>query len=153
MILLYGTHRVCPSFSLALVLLRLIPTQCVSQCLVAHILDGSKRVSVNESQPARNKTHPFEIKVLPYFQQNRPDLRIENNITTGRQKKQYFFQCRRSLQSLLVSLFLKLRDVKTTTVFVNKNDLLWVLQNLRGQLRSSKTRCTDNTINKEGLKL
>ena len=43
----------------------------------------------SESQnimPRQNKTRSFEM-VLSYFQQTRPECRIESNIATGRQKK------------------------------------------------------------------
>ena len=35
----------------------------------------------------QNKSRSFEIMVLSYFQQSRPDCKIESNVTTGRQKK------------------------------------------------------------------
>ena len=35
----------------------------------------------------QNKSRSFENMVLSYFQQSRPDCKIESNITTGRQKK------------------------------------------------------------------
>ena len=35
----------------------------------------------------RNKSRSFENMVLSYFQQSRPDCKIESNVTTGRQKK------------------------------------------------------------------
>ena len=35
----------------------------------------------------QNKSRSFEIMVLSYFQQSRPDCEIESNVTTGRQKK------------------------------------------------------------------
>ena len=35
----------------------------------------------------QNKTRSFENVVLSYFQQTRPERRIESNVTTGRQKK------------------------------------------------------------------
>ena len=35
----------------------------------------------------QNKTRSFENMVLSYFQQTRPECRIENNVTTGKQKK------------------------------------------------------------------
>ena len=44
----------------------------------------------SESQnikPRQNKTRSFENIVLSYFQQTRPECRIESNVTTGRQKK------------------------------------------------------------------
>ena len=44
----------------------------------------------SESQkfmPRQNKTRSFENMVLSYFQQTRPECRIESNITTGTQKK------------------------------------------------------------------
>ena len=34
----------------------------------------------------KNKSRSFENMVLSYFQQSRPDCKIESNITTGRQK-------------------------------------------------------------------
>ena len=37
--------------------------------------------------PRQNKTRSFENMVLSYFQQTRPEYRIESNVTTGRQKK------------------------------------------------------------------
>ena len=37
--------------------------------------------------PHQNKSLPFENMVLSYFQQSRPDCKIESNVTTGRQKK------------------------------------------------------------------
>ena len=35
----------------------------------------------------QNKSRSFENIVLSYFQQSRPDCKIESNVTTGRQKK------------------------------------------------------------------
>ena len=35
----------------------------------------------------RNKTRSFENMVLSYFQQTRPECRIEGKVTTGRQKE------------------------------------------------------------------
>ena len=35
----------------------------------------------------QNKSRSFEIMLMSYFQQSRPDCRIESNMTTGRQKK------------------------------------------------------------------
>ena len=35
----------------------------------------------------QNKSRSFENMVLSYFQQSRPDWKIESNVTTGRQKK------------------------------------------------------------------
>ena len=35
----------------------------------------------------QNKSRSFENMVLSYFQQSRPDCKIESNINTGRQKK------------------------------------------------------------------
>ena len=37
--------------------------------------------------PRQNKTRSFKSKILSYFQQTCPECRIENNVTTGRQKK------------------------------------------------------------------
>ena len=37
--------------------------------------------------PRQNKTRSCENMVLCYFQQTRPDCKIESNATTGRQKK------------------------------------------------------------------
>ena len=37
--------------------------------------------------PRENKTRSFENMVLSYFQQTRPECKIESNVTTGRQKK------------------------------------------------------------------
>ena len=44
----------------------------------------------SESQkfmPRKNKTRSFKNMVPSYFQQTRPECRIESNVTTGRQKK------------------------------------------------------------------
>ena len=44
----------------------------------------------SESQklmPRQNKTRSFENMVLSYFQQTRPECRIESNVTTGRKKR------------------------------------------------------------------
>ena len=38
-----------------------------------------------------NKSRSFENMVLSYFQQSRPDCKIEGNVTTSRQKKIYCF--------------------------------------------------------------
>ena len=35
----------------------------------------------------QNKTRSFENMVLPYFQQTRPECKVESNATTGRHKK------------------------------------------------------------------
>ena len=37
--------------------------------------------------PRQNKTRSFENMVLSYFQQIRPECKIESNVTTGRQKR------------------------------------------------------------------
>ena len=37
--------------------------------------------------PRQNKTRSFENMVRSYFQQTRPECKIESNVTTGRQKK------------------------------------------------------------------
>ena len=37
--------------------------------------------------PRQNKTRSFENMVLSFFQQTRPECKIESNVTTGRQKK------------------------------------------------------------------
>ena len=37
--------------------------------------------------PRQNKTRSFENVVLSFFQQARPECRIESNVTTGRQEK------------------------------------------------------------------
>ena len=37
--------------------------------------------------PRQNKTRSFENMVFSYFQQTRPECKIESNVTTGRQKK------------------------------------------------------------------
>ena len=50
--------------------------------------------SDTESQkfkPRQKKTRSFENMVLSYFQQTRPECKIESNITTGRQKKIDYF--------------------------------------------------------------
>ena len=39
----------------------------------------------------QNKTRSFEKMVLPYFQQTRPECRIQSTVTTGRQKKIHCF--------------------------------------------------------------
>ena len=39
-----------------------------------------------------NKTRSFENMVLSYFQQTLPELKIESNVTTGRQKKNDCFK-------------------------------------------------------------
>ena len=36
--------------------------------------------------PPQNKTRSFENLVVSYFEQNRPECKIESNVTTGRQK-------------------------------------------------------------------
>ena len=35
----------------------------------------------------QNKSRSFEKRVMSYFQQSRPECKIESNVTTGRQKK------------------------------------------------------------------
>ena len=50
----------------------------------------TKRKYDSESQnfmPRQNKTRSFQKMVLSYFQQTRPECRIESNVTTGRQKR------------------------------------------------------------------
>ena len=41
----------------------------------------------NRFTARQNKSRSFENMVLSYFQQSRPDCKIESNVTTGRQKK------------------------------------------------------------------
>ena len=53
---------------------------------------GSYRRGEYDSETKRftarqNKSRSFENMVLSYFQQSRPDCKIESNVTTGRQKK------------------------------------------------------------------
>ena len=38
-------------------------------------------------KPRQNKTRSFENMILSYFQQTRPECKIESNVTIGRQKK------------------------------------------------------------------
>ena len=46
----------------------------------------------------QNKSRSFENMVMSYFQQSRPDCKIESNVTNGRQKR--LLQCRWKLLSL-----------------------------------------------------
>ena len=41
----------------------------------------------NRFTARQNKSRSFENNVLSYFQQSRPECRIESNVTTGRQKE------------------------------------------------------------------
>ena len=43
----------------------------------------------------QNKSRSFEKTVLSYFQQSRPDCKIESNVTTNRQKKNVCFRVER----------------------------------------------------------
>ena len=45
-------------------------------------VSGSQKV-----MPRQNKTRSFENMVLSYFQQTRPECKIESNVSTGRQKE------------------------------------------------------------------
>ena len=47
----------------------------------------------------QNKSRSFENMVMSYFQQSRPECKIESNVTTGRQKN-WLLQCRWNLLSL-----------------------------------------------------
>ena len=40
--------------------------------------------------PRQNKTRSFEKVVLSYFQQTRPECKVESNVTTGTQKKTHY---------------------------------------------------------------
>ena len=67
----------------------------------------------------QNKSRSFENMVLSYFQQSRPDCKIESNVTTGRQKK---IDCL-SVDGICYhcnTVFLKLWGVTITTVHVRK---------------------------------
>ena len=71
-------------------LVSFIPTQCVSQCRLVYILDGSMIGRPNASHHAKTNPSP-EKMVLSYFQTTQPDCRIDSNVTTGRQKKLHCF--------------------------------------------------------------
>ena len=68
----------------------------------------------------QNKSRSFENMVLSYFQQSRPECKIESNATTGRQKK---VDCCTVDGIIIVTLFLKRWDVTITTVPVKKHVL------------------------------
>ena len=56
--------------------------------------------------------------VLSYFQQSRPDCKIESNVTTGRQKKIDCFSV--DVIFIIITLSLKQWSVISTTVGVKK---------------------------------
>ena len=69
--------------------------------------------------PRQNKTRSFENMVLSYFQQTRPEFRIEcSNVTTGRQKRLIALVLMEIVT--IVTLSLKQWVVISTTVYVKK---------------------------------
>ena len=75
----------------------------------------------SESQkfmPRQNKTRSFGNMVLSYFQQTRPECRIESNVATGRKKRLIAFVLMDFVT--IVTLSLKQWVVNSTTVHVKK---------------------------------
>ena len=78
--------------------------------------------------PRQNKTRSFENMVLSYFQQTRPECRIENKVTTGRQKK---IDCSVLMELVTIAtLSLKQWVVIFTTVHVKKLACHWLTTKL-----------------------
>ena len=48
---------------------------------------GNYESGTQNLMPRKNKTRSLENMVLSYFQQTRPECKIESNVTTGRQNK------------------------------------------------------------------
>ena len=67
----------------------------------------------------QNKSRSFENMLLSYFQQCRPDCKIESNLTTGTQRK--LIASVFMVIVIIVTLFLKLWGVTITTVPVKKH--------------------------------
>ena len=70
----------------------------------------------------QNKSHSFGNMVLSYFQQSRPDCKIESYVTTGRQKKNDCFNVDGICYHCNTAL--KLWGVTITTVHAKKHVLL-----------------------------
>ena len=99
-----------------------------------------------------NKTRSFENMVLSYFQQTRPECRIESNVTTGRQKKIDCFsvdgicnQCNTVFEAM--GCYFHYCPCQEARPSLTDNEIL------RGIKRGNKTKCAKNISNTRDRKL
>ena len=85
--LLYANHQTCAYQLLVSMLVSFFPTQCVNQCQLDCIRNGSTILKLRDSQLAKTNLAPSRNLVLSYFLQGRSVCKIESIVTTGRQKK------------------------------------------------------------------
>ena len=102
--------------------------------------------------PRQNKTRSFENMVLSYFQQTRPECRIESNVTTGRQKKIDCFSvdgiCNHcNTVSEAMGCYFHYCPCQEARPALTDNEIM------RGKKRGNKTRCAKNISNRKDTKL
>ena len=100
----------------------------------------------------QNKTRSFEKMVLSYFQQTRPEYRIESNVTTGRQKKIDCFSvdgicnhCNTVFEAMGCYFhFCPCQEARTS---LTDNEIM------RGVKRGNKPKCAKKISNRKDTKL
>ena len=107
---------------MVLMLVSCIPTQCVSQCPLVYIPDGSARKIINESQPAKTihaHSRAWSFDVLSEF-----DWIAETEVILLLVDKRQLIVSVYKKLAIMVTLFLKLWDVIRTTVCVKQDEFL-----------------------------
>ena len=109
----------------------------------------------SESQkfmPRQNKTRCIENMVLSYFQQTRPECRIESNVTTGRQKKIDCFSvdgicnlCNTVFEAM--GFYFHYCPCQEARPSLTDNEIM------RGKKRRNKTKCAKNISKRKDTKL
>ena len=100
----------------------------------------------------QNKTRSFENMVLSYFQQTRPECRIESNVTTSRQKKIDWFSvdgicnhCHTVFEAM--GCYFHYCPCQEARPSMNDNEIL------RGIKKREKTECAKNISNRKDTKI
>ena len=100
----------------------------------------------------QNKTRSFEKMVISYFQQTRPESRIENNVTTGRQKRIDCFSfdgicnhCNTVFEAM--GCYFHYCPCQESRPSLTDNAIT------RGIKKGNKTKCAKNTSNRKNINL
>ena len=103
-------------------------------------------------KPRQNKTRSFENMVFCYFQQTRPECKIESNVTTGRQKKIDCFSvdgnsyhCNTVLEAM--GCYFHYCPCQEGPPSLTDNEIM------REQKRGNKTNCAKNISNRKDTNL
>ena len=103
-------------------------------------------------KPRQNETRSFENMVLSYFQQSRPECKIESNVTTGRQKKIDCFSvdgicyhCNTVFEAM--GCYFQYCPCQEARPSLTGNDIM------RGIKRDNNTKCVKKISNRKDTKL